>query len=190
MSHGLRLEDLAWQAFQAGARTEGVALDDPGAFEHVKDKFVAWWTARREQGCALPECLKCGFDPGAAVTASWTFVIERDPPSLNARIFNAGPRRWAYAKEREAWYVEFVNARNTLRIPHAETKRRVTLTRMFDGRQKQRDIDNLWGGGKSCVDAMVLAQILVSDAPDFAEVHWMQERGTSGLRVLLEELAA
>lgn len=134
-------------------------------------------------------CPKCGFDPTARVLASWTFLVDRDPPSLNERLFNLGSRRHAYKAERDAWYLEFVLARNLNLIPFAERKRRVTLTRLFDGKQRERDVDNLWGGGKSVVDAMVLAQLLVADAPDFAELHWNQERGARGLRVLIEEIA-
>ena len=41
-------------------------------------------------------CSRCGYDASARVSATWTFTIERDPPSLNARIHNAGASRWKY----------------------------------------------------------------------------------------------
>lgn len=137
----------------------------------------------------MTACLKCGHDPSARVVVSWSFQVDRDPPSLNERLFNAGPRRWAYARQRDTWSLEFINARNLQRMPFAQNKRRVTLTRLYDGRQKERDVDNLFGGGKVVVDALVHAHILVSDAPRDAEIHWTQERGARGLRVLVEELA-
>ncbi len=62
VNHGLRIEDIAWQAFQAGAHCEGLAHDD-GAMDYAKSKFLQWWKAREERGCELPACDKCGHDP-------------------------------------------------------------------------------------------------------------------------------
>lgn len=136
-------------------------------------------------------CPKCGYDADAEVIDSWTFLIERDPPSLNARIFNSGPRRWVYKRERDVWCWEIRAARLLQRIPKAVGRRRVTLTRVFDGRQQERDRDNLAGGLKSFVDAMVLEGMLVDDGETMAEIHYQQERAKPiGLRVLIEELAA
>lgn len=185
MSHGIRAEDVAWQAFQAGARH--IAATD---FDAVKAGFIKWWTARRDQGCALPECEKCGYDSSAKVTAQWTFVIDRDPPSLNERLHNQGATRFAYAKQRNEWASWFKLARNNNRIPIAKKRRRVTLTRVYCGRQQQRDRDNLAGGMKPCVDAMVVAGLLCDDSDRWVQINYAQERGEHrGLRVLIEELA-
>jgi Holliday junction resolvase RusA-like endonuclease len=134
-------------------------------------------------------CVKCQHDPDAHVSASWSFSIDRDPPSLNARLFN-GPRGWKYRSERNAWCLEVRAVRLLQRIPKATAKRRVTLTRNYYGRQQRRDRDNLAGGMKACVDALVLEGMLRGDSELDAEVHYGQERTTpSGLVVLLEELA-
>lgn len=137
----------------------------------------------------MTACAKCGHNPDAIVRASWSFRVDRVPPSLNERVFNAGARRWTYAKARETWSIEFMVARLNNRIPVATSKRRVTLTRLYDGRQQERDHDNLVGGGKVVVDALVHAKLLVDDDQKLAEIHWTQERGARGLRVLVEELA-
>ncbi len=190
MSHGIRVEDIAWQAFQAGAHGEGLALGDVGALEHARQKFHAWWALREGQGCDLPACDKCGHDPRARVTASWTFLVDRDPPSLNSRIFNAGPRRYLYKRERDAWCWELRAVRLLQRIPPARARRRITLTRVYSGRQQERDRDNLAGGMKAVVDAIVYERLLAGDDSKLAEIHYAQERGIpTGLRVLLEELS-
>lgn len=182
VSHGIRVEDIAWQAFQAAAQL----------WNHTATptQFRAWWAERIRQECALPTCEKCGYDPGAKVTASWTLHVDRDPPSLNDRVFNAGPRRWRYKRERDAWGWEIRAARLLQRVPTATSRRRVTLTRVYSGRQQERDVDNLAGGMKAVVDALVLERLLVGDEPAHAELHYAQERGTPiGLRILIEELA-
>jgi hypothetical protein len=137
----------------------------------------------------MSACAMCSYDPDARVMSSWTFMIDREVVSMNAHRVNIGGFAGrAYRKDRDNWYLEFVNARNLLKIPHAERRRRVVLTRLYDGRSRMWDQDNLVGGGKSTVDAMILAQLLVADSHDFAEVHWKQTRGARGLHVLLEEL--
>lgn len=138
----------------------------------------------------MTACARCGFDPEALVGRSWTFTIDRDPPSLNARIFNAGTKRWAYKRERDAWAWELRAVRLLQKIPAARARRRITLTRVYDGRQQERDADNLAGGMKAIVDALVHEGMLLDDSPQHAEIHYMQERGgPRGLRVLLEEFA-
>lgn len=139
-------------------------------------------------------CAKCGYNPEVTVLASWVLTIERDPPSLNARLFNAGARRYAYHRERDAWIWEFRIARAALKIPPARTQRRVTFTRYYSGRQQERDRDNLIGGMKAVLDAMVHERLLVDDKPEWAELHYAQQRVSSttphvrGLEVLIEEL--
>lgn len=136
----------------------------------------------------MSACPKCHYDEAAPVSASWSFLIDRDPPSLNARLFN-GPRGWVYRKERDAWCIEFRAVRLLQRIPIAKTKRRVTLTRCYTGRQQARDRDNLAGGMKACVDALVLEKLLAGDDVVSAEIHYAQSRTTpGGLHVLIEEL--
>jgi Holliday junction resolvase RusA-like endonuclease len=135
-------------------------------------------------------CVKCGFDPDASVRASWTFFVDRDAPSLNARIFNAGPRRWKYKRERDAWCWEIraVALMRKMRTAGAG-KRRVTLTRVYGGQQKPRDPDNLVGGMKSIVDALVLERLIVDDSAAFAEIHYAEERGEPrGVRFHIEEI--
>lgn len=143
------------------------------------------------------KCVKCGHDPEQPVGERWEFVINRDPPSLNQRIFNSGTRAHVYRKERETWGWEIRAARVKHRVSFANSsqRRRVTFTRLYAGRQQARDVDNLAGGMKAIVDSLVLEKILIDDGPAFAELHYGQERLTAtdgrqkpGLRITIEVL--
>lgn len=137
----------------------------------------------------MTACAACGHDASAIVVARWEFHIDRDPPSLNDRVFN-GRQGWRYRSERDAWCLEIRAVRLLQRITKATGKRRVTLTRKYTSRQQLRDRDNLAGGMKACVDALVLEGLLVGDAPEQAEVIYKQERTTPrGLTIVVEELA-
>jgi hypothetical protein len=135
-------------------------------------------------------CLKCGHDPAAVVTASWDFDTDREVHSLNEHRGNYAGTRWAYKRDRDAWQWVLKIERIKQRIPTATERRRVTLTRIYSGRQRAFDLDNLAGGMKLVVDAMVREELLMGDGPKEAEIHYAQERSEkSGLRVLLEELS-
>lgn len=141
----------------------------------------------------MSACRKCGHDPDAAVHDRWEFVVDREANSLNRSASNNGSR-WAqaeYRRRREHWAWSFRAARINARIPSAATRRRVTLTRLYSKRQRDYDLDNLAGGLKVAVDAMVLEGLIIGDAPHQVEIHYAQERSAvGGVRVLIEELAA
>ncbi len=125
---------------------------------------------------------------------TWTFVIARRAPSLNEHVQNAGPSRWKYAKERDVWCWEFRKVRLDLAIPKATAKRRLTVQRMYCGREQERDYVNLVGGMKVIIDALVLEGLLVDDAPKHLDDMYMQskfvERGAKGyLRFALSDIA-
>lgn len=136
-------------------------------------------------------CARCGFDADAVVSARWAFVIPREVLSLNAHRTNAGSR-WGqrkYRDDRTAWQQWFM-VRHDRESTGAHRRRRVTLTRVMGKGQREFDADNLSGGMKVCVDAMVRAGWLRDDTKQWAEIHYAQERGAvAGLRVLVEELA-
>lgn len=139
----------------------------------------------------MTRCEKCGHDPDAPVVASWTFVLERQLLSLNARVSNVGASRWRYAKERDTWSWLVRAARLKNQISAASgLRRRLTLTRIYANGQRQIDRDNLAGGAKPLVDAIVREGLLRDDSPTWLELHHDQEPGASrAVRVLLEELA-
>lgn len=137
----------------------------------------------------MTACPACSFDPDAVVSASWSFMIDREIATGNARVFNVGGSRWRYAKERDAWRWEFRAVRLLRKIHAAAIRRRVMLTRHFDGRQRAFDRDNLATGAKPVVDAMVREGLLRGDDEASAEIRYTQVRGGHGLSVLLEELA-
>lgn len=145
----------------------------------------------------MSACVKCGYNPDAQATARWEFSIPRAIKSLNRATSNRGGRsksaRAAQRKHRDelaAWMWYFRLAARTNGIGPARGRRRVTLTRIMQGRERPFDRDNLAGGCKVVVDAMVHEHLLVDDKPALAEIHYAQERGgKAGLHVLLEELA-
>ena len=124
-------------------------------------------------------CPKCGHNPAALVTARWTFTVEREIESLNAHRVNAGSK-WAqarYRKLRDEWVMWMTANRVNLRIPVAAAKRRVTITRVYSGRQREFDRSNLVGGCKPIWDSMVRAGMLVDDKPAFLEDSYLQRKG-------------
>lgn len=138
----------------------------------------------------MTACAACGFNAAATVLAAWDLHIPRDLGSLNARVFN-GRNGWKYRADRDAWAEDFANLRAVLRIPLAEGKRRVTITRVYSGQQKVMDYANLVGGAKACTDAMKLAGLIVDDKPAFLEDHYHQVRAADrGVRVRIEEIEA
>lgn len=136
----------------------------------------------------MTACLKCGHDPAAVVAASWSFDIPREIGTVNTHAVN-GRFGWKYRRDRDGWADDFMAIRVLRRIPVAQRKRRVTLTRLYNGRQQEMDARNM--DFKACVDAMKIAGLLVDDNPAMLEDHYQQERSpTRGVRVLVEELAS
>lgn len=147
-------------------------------------------TAPLNAPCTNIPCARCGYDPTAIVTSRWEFTIARRVHSLNAHRGNYGGQRWAYKRDRDAWQWEFKVARINARIPSAIAKRRVMLTRLYSGRERAFDVDNLVGGMKLVIDAMVREGLLIGDDPARAELHHGQRReATSGLAVVIEEFS-
>jgi hypothetical protein len=146
-------------------------------------------TAPLNGPCTNVPCARCGYDPTAIVTGRWEFAIARPVHSLNAHRGNYGSTRWAYRHDRDGWQWEFKVARINARIPTAVAKRRVTLTRLYSGRERAFDVDNLAGGMKLVVDAMVREGLLLGDDRERAELHHGQDNAAmSGLVVVIEEL--
>lgn len=140
----------------------------------------------------MTRCVKCGHDPDAPIGARWSFTIERDPPSANRRSVNTLIAGHAYRRERDMWCWELRAQRLRHSIPRAQARRRVTIVRWYGGRQRERDQDNLVGGMKACVDALVLEGLIADDKAALAEIHYRQHRqnhdgGFRGLEFTVEE---
>jgi len=143
-------------------------------------------------------CPKCGYCASTEVTAEWQFHIPRDVVSLNARGTNRGSwdSRSAYVKDRKAWAWHMRAAR--LAHPSMDLRkvemprRRLTLTRLWGPRQRAFDQDNLVGGLKLVVDAMVAEWLLAGDTLEHVQVYYAQRRAGDcekpGLLVNLEQL--
>jgi hypothetical protein len=142
----------------------------------------------------MSPCVKCGHNPDAQVTARWAFSLDKRITSANTRTVNAGASRWRYAKERDEWqwlvkaalrqfFVSLTTARPT-------SKRRITITRIYAGRCQAIDRDNLVGGVKALVDAIVREGVVHDDGAEWLELHVQQDRqDCNETHVLVEELA-
>lgn len=140
----------------------------------------------------MSACVSCGFDPDAVVLRSWSFEIGKEVESLNAHRTNAGSR-WAqaaYRKRRDAWLLWMRVARINNQITAASSRRRVTIERRIGYRQREFDADNLIGGCKPLVDAMVREGLLLDDKREHAEIHYTQIKrdGAAGVKITIEEL--
>jgi hypothetical protein len=147
----------------------------------------------RAQEATVSACAKCGHDPDAAIAGRWEFAISKELASLNRSAKNgrvAGARA-VFRRELGQWQSWMRVARMNNGITPPRGKRRVTITRLIGYRQREFDRDNLVGGGKAIVDAMVREGLLLGDDPTRSEVHYEQVRrdGALGIRVLLEEFA-
>ena len=134
-------------------------------------------------------CPKCGFDDTAPILGIVEFFLDKPAASLNDRHVNAGGGRWGYAKERNAWSWLVAAAKLRHHLIEPRNRCRVTLTRVYSGRQRALDTDNL-AGMKPLLDALVRAKLLRGDGPKDAEVHYRQEkRDRRGVAVMIEEFA-
>jgi hypothetical protein len=138
----------------------------------------------------MPACRYCGVDLEAPIGNRWAFLIPMDAPTQNVIAQNKGGKRWAYKRMRDDFTLMIMACTRSIAIPAAKRKRRVVITRRYDGRKQERDFGNLVGGLKMVVDAMVHAKLLVDDSPQWVEDFYRQERAVTdiGLLVLLEDL--
>lgn len=138
----------------------------------------------------VPPCPRCGYGVEHA-TASWSIQLDGDIPSQNEIAGGKGDSRWRYKRLRDQLQMLVKLERIRLRIPTATTRRRLTITRHYGGRCKERDRGNLVGGAKALVDAIVREGLLVDDAPRWVDDWYLQERTDhkTHVVVLIEEFA-
>jgi hypothetical protein len=139
-------------------------------------------------------CPFCGGDARRVVAAQWRFFIPRQATSMNAHRQNDA-RGHAYRKERDRWEQDLRAHGRATRLPWAPPAasagiRRVTLLRLFCGRQRELDYGNLVGGLKPVLDAMVRSGWLLDDSPAYCEDHYLQRRHDmlSGIEFTVEDL--
>lgn len=162
----------------------------------------------------MSACLKCG---SVDAPPQWTLFVRLRPPSQNENVDRAGGGRFTFMKLREQWVRAIRHAmEDTGRgrfepVPRATGRRRVVMTRVFSGRERERDYGNLVGGMKLVVDAMrppkqvaiksgkrkgqVVtvdgAGLIVDDSPTWLDDVYLQEHSTiglSGLRIAVTDL--
>jgi hypothetical protein len=115
------------------------------------------------------------------------FDIDYVVPSSNQRLVNSRDPadRAKYRETRDDWQTLVMAAMRAHGVPKATGRRALVLIRFFSGRERARDYDNLVGGMKPVLDAMVLAGLIVGDDPGSVVVTYHQNKidGPSGLRV-------
>ena len=134
------------------------------------------------------ECSLCGAEL-APPSASWEFFLPLEPPSQNQVASNTGGGRWRYKRLRDEYTLLLRAEKNRQGIPDATAKRRVTITRLYAGRGKERDLGNVIGGAKVLLDCMTATRLIVDDAPRWLECHYRQERASAaGVVVRVEDV--
>jgi hypothetical protein len=125
---------------------------------------------------------------------TWTLQTAQPVQSLNTLLsWKANKQWWRYAKERELWRRMFGMWALAERIPHATGRRRLTIVRVFAGRQRAFDRDNLSGGIKPLMDALKPRHgpggLLTDDDDAGVDLIVSQEKGeTAGTRITLEDI--
>lgn len=124
----------------------------------------------------------------------WTLATTQPVQSLNTIIqWKANRQSWRYAKERETWRRLFAGWMLVDRIPVATGRRRLTIVRVYAGRQRAFDRDNLHGGVKPLMDALKpkgeREGLLTDDDDAGVDLIVRQERGeASGTRITIEDI--
>lgn len=138
-------------------------------------------------------CPKCGYNAAQVISCAFEFQTTRDAPSLNRRLSNSRAKGHEYRRIRDAWRLELRAARLQHEIPYATSghqiddylvnpsswpvvdgKRRITIVRRYGGRGRKRDRDNLIGGMKPVIDAIVLEHLVKDDDERNVELHYQQ----------------
>lgn len=104
---------------------------------------------------------------------SWTLWIPLEIPSQNA----LKGRNWravaaATKRRRAAWAWACAAAMRKVGCPPAKGPRSLHI--IAYRRQRCRDIANLIGGAKACIDGLVDAGLLVDDSDKLAEISYDQ----------------
>ena len=147
----------------------------------------------------MTACPHCGHI-APAVLRSWETWIDAKVESANVTRSNHGAAHHAYRNKRDQWMMRWKAAVWTgkldARVPlfwllmNVDTRRHVTFTRHYTGREREMDHANLIGGMKGPVDAMARVGLLVDDSPKWFTAEYVQVRSDrSGLHVRIEERA-
>lgn len=118
-------------------------------------------------------CRFCG-DSDAFTGASWALVLPKGIDGLNDHYVNQGHARHAYRKRRTEWEWLVEVERRAAGIPAATAQRRLEVIRVIPVRGRELDYDNLVGGAKPLVDALVKSKILVNDSRAGVLAHYRQ----------------
>lgn len=131
-------------------------------------------------------CQKCAYDPTAEVVVAWQIWLCLEAQSIN-RLRSNGRGAWAYRKYKAKAALEL--KQHSALVKKATGKRRVTFTRVFSGRQRHLDGDNLVAGLKPLRDGLTELGMIVDDSPKWLEAHYEQVKGPeAGIKILIEDI--
>ena len=130
--------------------------------------------------------------PKAAQTTAWTFPVimeggasGRKIPSQNLYKSND---HWVYAKEAKAWKDHLYQALYEALVLGARFSwSKWSLTRFYDGREREFDHGNLVGGAKPIPDALKHHDVIVDDKPSCFKMEYYQVKGPGSWKLELIE---
>lgn len=130
--------------------------------------------------------------PRVPQAASWTFpvILEggaggRKIPSQN--LYKSHDH-WVYAKEAKAWKEHLYQALFEAKLLGASFGwSRWTLTRFYDGREREFDYGNIVGGAKPIPDALKHHDVIVDDKPSCFKMEYLQVKGPGSWKLELIE---
>lgn len=101
-----------------------------------------------------------------------SMLVEEQTPSLN-KMLRMNQREKKKLSDR---YVQWIMLlRTNGRLSRATTWRRVLITRSYTSQRYKLDQDNLAGGAKLLVDALVRQGLIIDDRPKYADLHYQQK---------------
>lgn len=119
-------------------------------------------------------CEACGYDPTRTLLYTHTEVVPFK--WLSGNIVNPYGHRsvWRYKVYKDSFKKTFSSV--CAEFPKATGFVRLTLTRLYTGRQRDYDTDNLAQGAKPMLDTIKKLGIIQDDSPGKAQIIYKQEK--------------
>jgi len=137
-------------------------------------------------------CGKCKYDPTLAILGSWMLELPMEAKSKNdlkdnSRFGHGGRKYRAFRDKCERLMLPLVRS-----IPTCgdTEKRRVFFTRLYCGRSRDYDDDNLIAGFKPVRDCLKTLNMIHDDSPRWLEAHYDQKKAEyAGMVITIESVA-
>lgn len=125
----------------------------------------------------MTTCVKCDYDSGAVMAASYSITVRCVLPSLNSVGGNQknNPKYRGWRKFWERALSEWV-----LTVPAATARRRLNVYRMYGKGRRKYDRINMAAGCKSLLDVLVTTGVLYDDNEAWLQDNYEQQRSPDG----------